>query len=74
MTMREVSMHLSVAQKNSEEYLTLLSEKLFKSETEIKPRIINRNFGKHFDHYDNNNFFGFHPKQAFLPPTHYKFG
>ena len=27
------------------------------SETEIKPRIINRNFGKNFDHYDNNNFF-----------------
>ena len=44
------------------------------SETEIKPRIINRNFGKNFDHYDNNNFFSFHPKQAFLPPTHYKFG
>ena len=35
------------------------------SETEIKPRIINRNFGKNLDHYDNNNFFGFHPKQAF---------
>ena len=44
------------------------------SESEIKPRIINRIFGKNFDHYDNNNFFGFHPKQAFLPPTHYKFG
>ena len=44
------------------------------SETEIKPRIINRNFGKNFDHYDNNKFFGFYPKQAFLPPTHYKFG
>ena len=26
------------------------------SETEIKPRIIKRNFGKIFDHYDNNNF------------------
>ena len=44
------------------------------SETEIKPRIINRNFGNNFDHYDNNNFFGFQPKQAFSPPTYYKFG
>ena len=43
------------------------------SQTEMKPRIINRNFGKNFDHYDNN-FYGFHTKQAFIPPTHYKFG
>ena len=35
------------------------------SETEIKPRIIHPNFRKNFNHYDNNNFFGFHPKQAF---------
>ena len=27
------------------------------SETEIKPRIINRIIGKSFDYYDNNNFF-----------------
>ena len=26
------------------------------SETEVKPRIINPNFGKNFYHYDNNNF------------------
>ena len=44
------------------------------SETELKPRIINHNFGKKFDHYGNNNFFGFHPKQAFLPSTQFKFG
>ena len=44
------------------------------SETEIKPRIINQNFGKNFDHYDNNNFFGFHPIQEFLPATNYNFG
>ena len=44
------------------------------SETEIKPRVINRNFGKKFDHYDDNNSFGFHPKQPFLSPAHYKYG
>ena len=44
------------------------------SETELKPRIINHNFGKIFDHYGKNNFFGFHPKQAFLPPTQLNFG
>ena len=44
------------------------------AKTEIKPGVINGNFGKNFDHYDNNNSFGFHPKQAFLSPTHYKYG
>ena len=34
------------------------------SETEIKPRIINRNFGKNFDHYDNNIFFWFPSKTS----------
>ena len=30
---------------------------LMVSKTEIPPRIINRNFGKNFGHYDNNNVF-----------------
>ena len=34
------------------------------SETEIKPRIINRNFGKIFNNYDNNNFFWFPSKTS----------
>ena len=44
------------------------------SESETKTESYQPNFWKNFYHYDNNNFFGFHPKQAFLPPTNYKFG